>query len=294
LNAADRIGDLWAERYMPEEAWLVRDRVARESARRDAAARGPFSKSAWVQSPVPARQEDDGNMNKVNAAAVLSAAAVMLGTETAGAVSRPIRVDTSPNHNRHWTTAFTNEIPLRWEWNAAASSAELKAVGMNGSFATNFTAVTSNCLWRAFTAGAPAAEDVVDLTLTFYNDGDAVVGALTSRLAFVTAAFGSAAVDTGASGKRWASVKENVVIPYDAGWTKATAGALASRLAIAKRGGAAQTNALADASGYFGWKLKHSDWGTGTFDLSLNFPGAEGEWEATLTRPASGTMISVK
>lgn len=72
---------------------------------------------------------------------------------TAGAVSLPIRVDTSPNHNRHWTTAFTNEIPLRWEWNAAASSAELKAVGMNGSFATNFTAVTSNYLWRAFTSG---------------------------------------------------------------------------------------------------------------------------------------------
>ena len=165
---------------------------------------------------------------------------------------------------------------------------------MNTAFATNFTGVTSNVLWRAFSANAPSAEDVYNLTLTFYGSGDTVVGALTSRLAVVKGAFGKTAVDPDPNSKTWAKVKENVAVPYDAGWAEATSGATNSRLVIAKVGGAVRTNALADASGYFGWKIKHGDWGYGTFNLALTFPGMEGEWDATVTRPMDGTMIRMQ
>jgi hypothetical protein len=63
---------------------------------------------------------------------------------------------------------------------------------------------------------------------------------------------------------------------------------------IAKEGGATQTNNLAGASGYFGWKLRAGGWGYGTFNLALTFPGTEGEWDASLAYIPGGTMIQMK
>ena len=235
-------------------------------------------------------------MKTTGAAAVLTAAAVMMGAGPSGAVSEPVLVDLSPQYdNGRWTTVFTNEVPLQWDWPATAASAELNIAGMNGSFVTNFTTVTSNWLWRAFASDVPSAEDTYSLTLTFKNSGSAVVGALTSRLSVVTGAFGETPVDPDPSGPKWAKVKENVLIPYDAGWTEATADAAVGQLVIAKVGGAVQTNALADAAGYYGWKLKHGDWGYGTFNLTLAFPGTvTNVWDAALVRPMDGTMIRMQ
>jgi hypothetical protein len=141
----------------------------------------------------------------------------------------------------------------------------------------------------------PSVEDAYALTLTFKNSGRAVVGALTSQLSVVTGAFGETPVNPALSDPKWIKVKDNVLIPYDTGWTEATAAAASSRLVIAKVGGAAQTNALADAVGYFGWKLKHGDWGYGTFNLTLAFPGTvTNVWDAALTRPMDGTMIRMQ
>ncbi len=285
LATATRLADLWAERYMPGSN-LVAKKVRIGNGI-------PFQKTAWVRSPATLQQETS-NMNKTSAAAVLTAA-VMMGAGTAGAVSDPVLVDLSPHtDNGRWTTVFTNEVPLQWDWPATAASAELSIVGMNGSFVTNFTEVTSNWLWRAFASDVPSAEDTYSLTLTFCGSGETVVGALTSRLSVVTGAFGETPVDPDPSGPKWAKVKENVLLPYDAGWTAATAGAATGQLMIAQAGGAAQTNALADAVGHFGWKLKHSDWGYGTFNLALTFPGTEGVWDATLTRVPDGVMFSVR
>ncbi len=200
-------------------------------------------------------------MKTTHLAAALSAAAVLTGTSSAEGTSAPIRIDTSPCHNRHWTTVFTNEVPLQWEWPAAAVSAALSITGMGGACATNFTEAAAGYLWRVFPGSAPAAEDVYELTLTFKDGGQ---------------------------------VKDNAVIPYDAGWTAATAGASATRLMIEKAGGATQENPLPDAAGYFGWKLKNSGWGYGTFALSLTFPATEGEWDAVLTYVPAGTMISLR
>lgn len=233
-------------------------------------------------------------MNKVSRAVLLTAGAILMGMEKAHATSESVLVDTSPSHNKDWTTVHTNEISLTWDWATNATSAQLTIVGMNGSVVTNFSTATTNWLWRAFDSGVPSSEDVYDLTLTFYMNNTLVAGALTSRLAVVTGAFGSVVVDPGPETRTWRKVGNNVVIPYDADWTNVTADAATTRLVIARAGGMTQTNTLADASGYYAWKIKHSDWGYGTFDLALAFPVAEGEWVATLMRPVDGTMIKMR
>jgi hypothetical protein len=284
LETASQIADLWVERNLPRATLAVKMVKTGNGL--------PFRKTAWVRPAASATEEV--TMNRASAAAALTAAAVMMGAGTTGATSAPIQVDTSPGLSRHWRTVFTNEVALRWDWNAAAAYAELKIEGMNGSFTSNFTEVTSNCLWRAFASRSPSSEDVYDLTLTFYGSGNTAVGALTSRLAVVTGAFGPTAVTPNPAVRSWTAVRDNVVIPYDAGWTAATADAARSQLVIDKSGGTTKTCALPDAGGYFGWKIKRSDWGYGTFSLTLTFPGTEGEWDATVRRLADGTMIWVQ
>lgn len=286
LATATRIADLWTARYMPGS-----NLVAKKMRTGDGI---PFQNTAWVRATVP--QQEENNMNRTSAAAVLTAAAVAMGAGSSGAVSEPVRVNTSPIENRNWETIFTNEVNIAWRWdNTNAVNAELSVSDIGGEvLVTNVSRSVSNILWRAFAAAVPSAEDVYGLTLTFYNSDSAVVGVQTSRLAVVKGAFGNTTVDPAPAGMSWGRVRGNVVIPYDVGWTEATADAGSSRLVIAKVGGTVQTNTLAAAAGYYGWKLMHSDWGFGTFNLALTFPGAEGEWNASVTRLADGTMILMR
>jgi hypothetical protein len=117
---------------------------------------------------------------------------------------------------------------------------------------------------------------------------------VTARLAVVAGAFGAVSVDTEPQSKTWGKVTGNVVIPYDACWTNSTADAAAGQLVIAKTEGAAQTNALSDASGYFGWNSNGATGVTGTFNLVLTFHGANTEWDAVLARMPDGTMIRLQ
>jgi len=305
LSVAERVSTRWMERYLPKTEEQRRAHFAREAARRLALSRPAFSKQAWVRPSAPLTPltkakrlsplQQEESMNTKTAVAAMAASATLWGAGISGATSAPIQVDTAPRNNRHWMTLFTNEVPLRWDWPAAATSATLEIVGMNTAFTTNFTQSASNWLWRPFTGTMPQAEDLCDLTLTFRNSGSAVVGVLTSRLAVIKAAFGPTAVDTASPEKRWTTIKENLVLSYDAAWTAATAAATVSQLVIAKTDGSmTQTNSLADASGYVGWKLKGSEWGFGTFNLDLTFPGTVEEgWAATLTRLADGTVIII-
>jgi hypothetical protein len=49
-----------------------------------------------------------------------------MGAGTASAFSEPVLVDTSPQYDYgRWTTIFTNEVPLVWDWPSDAGSAEL-------------------------------------------------------------------------------------------------------------------------------------------------------------------------
>ncbi len=235
-------------------------------------------------------------MNVTSKWVVLAAAVMVMGAETAGAVSPPIMVNTSPSYGRHWMTVFTNDVNLVWDWSTNAAKARLDIVGMNGSFTKTFTKETaSNYLWRAFAPGVPAAEDVYDLTLTFYTAGDVLVEAMTSRLAVVTGAFGAASVNADTNSPAWSKVKTNVVIPYDAVFAPAATNAMTAHLVIAQETVRVQTNALSDASGYVGWKIKNNGWGYGTFDLMLTFPGTAADaLTAELMRPYDGTSFRLR
>ena len=220
-------------------------------------------------------------------------AAGLFGTEVWAERSPAILVDATSRY-RHWETVYTNAVPLSWDWNTNAVRASLTVVGMNGTSVTNFASGISNGVWRIFPTDAPSDEDICDVTLTLYNGADAVVGVLTSRLAVVAGAFRSATLNAVGDSSDWSRVRKNVVLPYDAAWSDAGTNAVSSRLAITKRDGAVQTNAVADVAGYVGWKLRNGGWGYGTFDLSLTFVGLTNEWTATLIRPLDGTMIRMQ
>jgi len=212
----------------------------------------------------------------------------------AAQLSEPVMVD-SDVRSSHWATIFTNAVDLAWDWNTNATSAQLKIVGMNEAVTMDFNVGTSNYLWQTFASDVPSAEDVYDLTLTFYKNVNVTVGALTSRLVLVRGAFGATAVNPAANGVAWSRVKENVVIPYNADWNPTSAtNAATARLVIAKTGGLPQTNALTDIAGYYGWKIRNRGWGYGTFDLLLTFPETAVEWSAELMRPMDGTLVKVQ
>lgn len=234
-------------------------------------------------------------MNTLKRAAALTAVSMVVGASAAIAASAPVMVNTSPAFGRHWMTVFTNEVNLAWDWSATAEKARLDITGMNGLFTTNITkAAASNYLWRAFASDVPEAEDVYDLTLTFYTAGDVLVGALTSRLAVVTGAFGAVQVRAETNNAAWSKVKANVVIPYDAGFAPGATNAATAQLVIAQEAGRVQTNTFANTSGYAGWKIKNNGWGYGTFDLVLTFPGTTASaLTAKLMRPLGGTAVSL-
>jgi hypothetical protein len=289
---AEKVADVWADGYLSREL----SRIGAQRQTVASAPKIPFRKTAWVRPAVP--RQEASNMKTTSAAAVLTAAAVMMGSGTAGAVSEPAWVNASPVENRCWETVYSNEVDVAWRWDAwptNAVSAELFIEGMNGTaLVTNVTRSVSNVVWRAFATQSPTEENVFNLRLTFYTSGSAIVGAQTSRLAVVKGAFGKTAVMPAPEGTLWPKVKENAVIPYDAGWTEATCGASTGQLVIAKAEGVTQTNALTSVAGFFGWKIKRSEWGYGSFNLALTFPGTDGEWDATLTRPLDGTMIRMQ
>lgn len=221
-------------------------------------------------------------------------ALIASGTTAFAAESAPVPVDAA-YQSRHWSNVYTNAVPLTWEWDANVSYAVLNIIGMNGSFTTNFTEVTTNVLWRPFASDAPAEEDVYDLTLAFYTSGNDVVGAMTSRLAVVSGAFGQALVDPVEASQSWGKIKNNAVIPYEPAYADEATNAATAQLVIAKSGGTIQTNACTDAAGYFGWKIRNSAWGYGTFDLELTFPGtAAVALTAKLTRPLDGMVIGIR
>ena len=233
------------------------------------------------------------NRHKRKMTAVMAAAVVLAAAGASAAASGEILVDAALC-NRHWTTVFTNEVPLAWNWVTNATGARLDIAGMNGTFTTNFSTDVSNCVWRAFGAGAPPAEDVYRLTLTFYKNTE-TVGALTAQLAVVKGAFGAASVNAVSNNPAWSRVRENVVIPYDAAWNPVPAtNALSAQLVIAREDGSARTNAFPDAAGFYGWQLRSGGWGYGLFGLSLGFPGTASVWMAELMRPLDGTAFSLR
>ena len=253
----------------------------------------PFSKEAWVRRSPPPLKQETTSMTTKSTLALVAAGAIMATGTGVSASSTPIRVETAISLQRHWSTVFTNEVPLRWVWPSGATSVDLGIAGLTTTFSTNMTTSTSNYVWNVFTGAVPPADDSYTLTLTFKN-GAATVSVQTAQLAVLKAAFGPTAVSTDTTAPPlWTKARDTMVIPYDATWTAATVGAVASQLTITREGLSEVTYPLA-ASGYHGWNITKGGWGFGTFNLALTFPGIAGaQWDASLVRTPMGTMIRV-
>lgn len=275
MRIAKQIENLWVERYMPTE---------------DAGAKGappasvlPFRKTAWVR-PVkafPASAQNGRSLLDV------------LSEGVPGAASEAVQIESSlGGDDRRWSTVFTNEVPLRWDWPASATTAELEITGMNSAAVTNFTPGTSFYVWRPFAGRVPSAEDIYTLGLTFYRSDQTVVGALTARLAVLTGSFGKTVVDLRPVKQAEVFTKRSMVIPYDACWAASTAGASGSVLTVTTSRKVAQTNRFAGTSGYYGYKL--NDFGCGTFEWGLTFSEAEGKWDAKVSWSLGGMIMSVR
>jgi hypothetical protein len=250
----------------------------------------PFSTEAWVRpQPVPLNKETK-SMTTKSTLALMTAGAMLAGTGVS-ASSTPIRVDTAFNQQRHWSTVFTNEVPLRWVWPSGATSVDLGITGLTTTFTTNMNVTTSNYVWKVFTGAVPSVDDLYTLTLTFKN-GAATVNVQTAQLAVVKAAFGPTEVSTDyMEAKLWTKARSTMVIPYDVSWTAATVGAATSQLLIT-RGGMSDVTYPLTASGYHGWNIEKEGWGFGTFALALTFPGIAGaQWDASLIWNPKGTLI---
>lgn len=224
------------------------------------------------------------------AVAALVVVAVMQ-TLTYGAVSEPVSINTSLRENRHWETLRTNDVNIAWRWLTSAASAQLTITGMNGTvLQTSVDTSVSNVLWHVFPSSAPSKENVYELALVFFAANNDVVGAQTSHVAVVSGAFGAVSVDADPLSKTWGVVKENVVIPYDAGWLDASEGATTSQLVIENEGVTPKAYFLENNGGYWGWRLR----GVGTFDLTLSFAAVAETWTAQLFRFYPGTVLTVR
>ncbi len=203
-------------------------------------------------------------------------------------------INTSPARDGHWSRVCTNTVLLSWEWrDESAVRAELTLDGLRGTQTVVFTRPATNWVWQVSATPVPSEEDVVDLTLRFYDAQNAVIRVQQSRLSVLSGAYGETPVLLSDADKRWTHVRDAAVIPHDVRWINTTAPASNSRLSIRRQDGVAQTNLL-PAAGYYGWKLRDGSWGYGIFDLALDFPGSAGLWEATLLRVPEGSIFSVK
>mgnify|MGYP001160574578 CR=1 FL=1 len=221
------------------------------------------------------------------------AAVVAAKISSAWAVSSdPVLVDATSG-SKHWETVFTNSLQLWWTWPTDAVQAELTIMGMTGTLTTNFIQNVSDYVWCAFGTDVPSSEDVYDLTLDFFNNGDVLIEAWTGRLVVVAGAFNGTAVDAVEASRGWQRVNATAGVPYDAAWTT-TSNAVCPQILIAKDDGTVQTNVFGNVSGYHGWRLKGCGWGYGTFDLTLSFANVTNVWTAEVKRLQDGTAVNIR
>lgn len=232
---------------------------------------------------------------KKGSMAALTAAAVLLGGNPAGVLSETVVVNTSSTRNGHWSRVCTNTVPLIWEWwEESAVRAELTLTGLRGEQTHSFTRPTTNWEWQVSAAPVPAEEDVVELTLIFYDAQETMTSKHSAQLSVLSGAFDAVPVVMSETDKRWTHVREAAIVPYDACWTGSIAPASASRLVIGRQDGLTQTNLLSDAAGYYGWKLRSGSFGYGIFNLALDFPEGAGLWDAVLVRVPEDFIIRLR
>lgn len=187
-----------------------------------------------------------------------------------------------------WSTLFTNEVPLRWDWPSGATAGQLVISGLTARVVNQrFTSVTTHYDWSV---GTTTREEVYQLTLTFYDGNDeAMTGqvlraslAALSPATRVIAIPGNTLLDTS-----WNRLGATAIIPYRADWVSSTNGN--ATLLLARQNGTRSVTVTTDSPvGWYGWPLCEG-WGTGWFNLSLGFENITTNLTATCFRPAAGT-----
>jgi ferric-dicitrate binding protein FerR (iron transport regulator) len=278
LRVLEKIGEQWQTRHTPGLESPAAPTAKTGNKKTVEKKKDPYNKKVWFRPTEDLQRE---NLHAVRSKTLMD----VLSAGREGAVSEPLQVESSPcSDNRRWATAFTNEIPLRWDWAASAMRAKLEMIGMNASFVTNFTRETAAYVWKPFGSGIPASEDVYDLRLTFYTADDAVAGTLTSRLAVVAGAFGRTVVNPNPLSKGWCLAQGNKVIPYDAYWSEETARETKGPVLVTTTKGTTHTRRLSETSGYYGCKFAHANSELDTVGLVLVFEEAAKEWRTTVSR----------
>jgi len=294
FEVSDRVIAAWIDRYMPESAWRVRERFARQAALRKEALRSQMRKTPWVPS---ARTLTAPETSSARTVAVAPETPSRQGASPARGTSRmsaPVLVDVSPRHNRRWMTVFAREIPLQWTWPDGAATVTLTLKGLRTSTRVTLERPVSQWVWQAFDREVPDAEDVVEAALTFYGGSAEPLSVWSTRLAVLPGAFGAAPVLGDSAGRLWQRVKNEAVVPYDAEWLEETAEAPAGTLTVAKSGGWTVTDDVFGVTGYVGLPWRQAGWGYGTFTLSLAFGDPQGEWTAVIHRRADGTLVGIR
>lgn len=208
---------------------------------------------------------------------------------------------------RHWQTAFTNEIPIRWAWGPTnAVTAFFACEGMNASWSNTFAKADGDV---SCFLPVSADEDLYTVRLVYKDSGGADLFAVTGLVARVNGAARAEAallpkLDVSSTAlnlpkvQAWPRVlrpgekNENTVIAYDTAWVTNCVLSSASFTIAKKDGSLTSTAALAETTGWLGWKVVDNGWGSGWFSLTLTANGQK--LTASVYRPARGLVISIR
>lgn len=275
-----------------------------------------FTSGNWTTAGQPSAVGDQTKERKqemdkgkaLRAVTVAAIAAAQIAQNAAASSESPVLGALYVNQPRFWQTAYTNEIPILWEWgptNAAKASLAYKA--MNASGSNTFSRADGPASF--FLPSATTDEDLYTLVLTYADSNGNALSVLTGRVASVkgvakSGATTPATIDaTSASTtlpkvQAWPRVKrpeakcDNAVFAYDAAWVKTNATQTASLIIAKQNDSATLTTVLDGKTGWYGWELVQSAWKYGWFTLTLN--ADSDNLSASVYRPSQGFVLYLK
>ena len=221
--------------------------------------------------------------------------AAMLSAEAAEAVLDRM----CEGNSRYWQVAFTNEVRVPWTACPSATSATLKAIGMDGESATTIMRSGEELETSHFLT-VPNGEDVLTLELTYLGAGGTARETVTGTVAFVKSAALGASVDgiavDASETKPWNRIArpgasdERVVFGYDADWID---GETEAQVTLSRQKGGKVSTSEAGDGGWIAWNLRSDGWGYGWFDVSLVGTGG-GSLAASVWRTNEALTILFK
>lgn len=250
-------------------------------------------------------------MKKENmpSAVVTAARAVAMVVAASSAARATDALDTVyVNVPRYWQTAYTNEIPVCWDWGPAnATKALFSYEGMNSSWSNGFIRSAGDA--SVFLPVSSTDENLYTVRLAYMDDSGATLSALTGQVACVHGAIRSGevslpVVDVSCTATNLSKVQawpralrpgakgDNVVFSYDTAWVTTNAVSSASLAIVKQKDGRNVTLPLETPGGWIKWQPVKEGWGTGWFSFTLTAGG--NQLAASVYRPVQGLVISLR